>query len=130
MTTTRLKTLAGKVGIVCRYGAKMGYEHQDEWQQRCNGYRCTIKYQGRRYSFDFWQGVAFTDDPTAEGCLDCLLSDAQAGEQSFEEFCSEWGYDEDSRKAERTHGACQRVAREMRRLLGDDFETFLYAERD
>jgi hypothetical protein len=58
-----------------------------------------------------------------------LLSDASAGEQSFEEFCLEFGYDPDSRKAERIHKACEKTARELRRLLGDDFETFLYSDR-
>ena len=41
----------------------------------------------------------------------------------------EFGYDEDSRKAEKTHKACLKIAANMRRLLGEDFESFLNAER-
>ncbi len=62
--------------------------------------------------------------------LDCLLSDSQAGEQDFEEFCAEFGYDTDSRKAERTWKACRAQAPKVKRLLGEDFERFLYADRN
>ena len=40
----------------------------------------------------FFMGQANTSEPTAEGVLDCLLSDCQAGDQTFDEFCSELGY--------------------------------------
>lgn len=129
-TAKSLKRLAKSVRIECHYGAKLDYDKQDKWQQKATGWHCVLKYQGRRYSFDFWQGPAITGEPTVEGCLDCLLSDSQGGEQSFEEFCSEFGYDQDSRKAETIWKACQKTAVGMRRLLGDDFETFLYADRN
>lgn len=125
-----LKALARKVRIESTHGAKLDYDKQDDWQRSANGYRCTLRYKGRRYSFDFWQGVAHTEDPTAENCLDCLLSDAQGGDQAFEDFCGDFGYDTDSRKAERLWRACQKTAREMRRLLGEDYELFLYADRN
>lgn len=126
--TATLKSLARKVRIETKWGASLDWDKQDEWQQNSNGWRCTLKYQGRRYTFDFWQGVAISEDPTAEGCLECLLSDANV-EADFHDFCREFGYDTDSRKAEATFKACLKVGKEMRRLLGDDFETFLYAER-
>lgn len=125
-----LKQLAKRVKLVNEYGAKLDYDKQDKWQRESNGFSCTLKYQGRQYRFDFWQGVACNGEPYAEGVLDCLLTDAQAGEQSFEEFCSEFGYDQDSRKAESTWKSCQKTTVAMKRLLGDDYETFLYADRD
>jgi len=129
-TTARLHDLAKGLRITVKYGANLDYEKQDEWQQRAHGYHCTLKYKGRQYSFDFWQGEAITEEPTAEGTLECLLSDAQAGSQDFEEFCGDMGYDTDSRKAERTWKACQKVSEGMQRLLGDDYETFLYSDRN
>ena len=124
-----LKQLAAKVRLTFKYGeTALDWDKQDDWQQKANGYRCTLTYKGRRYTFDFWQGVGIRHDPTAEGCLECLLSDANV-EEDFHDFCSEFGYDEDSRKAEATHKACLKVGREMRRLLGDDFDTFLLADR-
>lgn len=129
MTTTSLKQLARKMRLTSKYGAALDWEKQSDWQQHANGFRCTLHYQGRQYTFDFWQGVAISGEPDAEGCLDCLLSDAQSGEQDFEEFCSEFGYDTDSRSAEATWKACKKTATAMRRLLGADFEAFLYADR-
>jgi hypothetical protein len=128
-TEKSLRQLAAKVRFEFERGAHMPYDKQDEWQQQANGYHCTLKYKGRQYSFDFWQGTGITHAPTAEGCLECLLSDSAGADNTFEDFCSEFGYDTDSRKAERIYKQCQEVRENMERLLGDDFETFLYAER-
>lgn len=133
MTTTAkttLKALSRKVRIVNQYGARLDYDLQDKWQRESTGWTCTLRYQGRQYTFDFWQGMAHTSEPTAHGTLECLLSDAQAGEQSFEDFCAELGYDNDSRKAEQIHRQCQKTTIALKRLLGSDYETFLYADRD
>lgn len=128
-TQPTLKRLAAKVKIVVHYGAKLDWDKQDEWQQKSNGYNCTLRYKGRQYTFDFWQGSAITEEPTAAGCLECLLSDASVSDD-FEDFCGEFGYDTDSRKAERTHKACLKVREKLERLLGDDFDAFMAAERD
>jgi len=50
-------------------------------------------------------------------------------DSDFEEFCSEFGYDTDSRKAENTHKACLKVGENIKRLLGDDYDDFLQADR-
>ena len=126
----KLKQLAEKCGFDCVFGAKLDWDKQDEWQRQANGYRCTLKYQGRQYGFDFWQGVGISRDPEPEGCLDCLLSDAQGGVTTFDHFCGDFGYDTDSRKAEKIWKQCKKTAQRIRNLMGDDYETFLYAERD
>jgi len=108
----------------------MPWDQQDEWQRNANSYRCTLHFKGRQFSFDYWQGVGISHDPRVDDVLDSLLNDAQGGEQTFEDFCAEFGYDPDSRKAERIWRACQLVAKNMKRLLGKDYETFLYADRN
>ena len=129
-TITTLKTLARKVRLTFEWGAQLGWDKQDDWQRKANGYRCTLHYHRRQHTFDFWQGIGITTNPTAEGCLSCLLLDAQSGEYDFEEFCKELGYDTDSRKAEAIWRSCQKTRANLERLLGDDFEQFLYAEQD
>ncbi len=126
----KLRDLAKRLTLTCEYGAKLPYDKQSDWQQNATGYRCQIKYGRRSYTFDFWMGIAHTDAPDLEGCLACLLSDASAGDQTFEDFCRDYGYDEDSRTAERTWKACQRTMVAMQRLLGNEYETFLYAARN
>jgi len=129
-TKERLKVLANHVCLKFDCGCALDWDSQDEWQQNANGYRCTLHYKRRQYTFDFWQGVGHSEDPTAEGCLECLLSDAFSGADDFEEFCANMGYDSDSRRAERIWRQCHKVAENLKRLLGDDYERFLYAERD
>lgn len=126
-----LKELIGddKVLIYSDNEPKLAWDKQDEWQQKANGFRVELKYQGRQYTLDFWQGKGITADPTAESVLKCLLCDCQLAQDSFEDFCANLGYDTDSRKAFRVYQACKRENKRLRRLLGDDFEAFLHSDR-
>lgn len=61
-------------------------------------------------------------EPTVNEVLDCLASDAAIVENSgdFAGFCSELGYDEDSRKAERDWKATEHQTDRLKRFLGDE----------
>lgn len=70
-------------------------------------------------SFFVEKGRRFTAQaPKLADVLDCLRSDAAAIEQSYEEFCDEFGHDPDSRKVLMTYEACLDSARQLCRLLG------------
>lgn len=107
---------------------KLDYDKWDEWQRDAKAYYLKLIYQGRAFSFDFWQGRGIAHEPEVEEVLECLLFTASISED-FEEFCREFGYNTDSRKAEQTHKACLKNRSNMKRLLGSDFEMFLYANR-
>lgn len=126
-----LSELATRVGISNEYGARLEWDKQDDWQQQANGWRVTLRYSKRRMSVDFWQGQRCQGEPTAENVLECLLSDANGYESArdFEDFAAEYGYDTDSRKAERIYQQCGNIAKRLRKLLGDDFQAFIDAER-
>lgn len=123
-----LKALAGTVAIDVTYGATMPYDLQDKWQREAHGYRVTLKYQRRRYTCNFWMGSAHTDEPTSADVLNSLLLDASADAMSFEDWCSDFGAEPDSRKAERTYRACLKAAKGIKRLLGADYDRFRDAE--
>lgn len=53
--------------------------------------------------------------PTQAGFLYCILSDAGAAEESFEDFCSSYGYDSDSIKSEKIYKECQETAQKINR---------------
>ena len=75
-------------------------------------------------SFDFWESIAKGRTETREdvlSALSCFLSDAMAGGMSFAEFCSEFGYDEDSRKAYRTWIACRKANEKAERVISDTY---------
>lgn len=55
--------------------------------------------------------------PNAAEVLYSLLLDANCGNYRFDEFCREYGYDEDSREAYRTWEACQKIAHDVESLF-------------
>jgi hypothetical protein len=113
------------VKIESQYG---GVEVPDGWTPGTHPYKVTLRYRGRQMTAPFFMGPAHEKEPTAADVLNCLCSDARSGEMTFEEFCSEFGYDSDSRKAENTWKQCERLGAKVRRLLGDEFDEFANAE--
>lgn len=67
--------------------------------------------------------------PTLDMVLSSLASDANAylNADGFEGFCEDFGYDTDSRAAERTYNACKDVFLELTKLFGGDFGNELLA---
>jgi hypothetical protein len=55
--------------------------------------------------------------PRAADVLHSLILDSSAADQTFESWCSEFGYDTDSRKAEATYRECQKNADKLARVL-------------
>jgi hypothetical protein len=67
--------------------------------------------------------------PDAPDVLSCLCSDATSADRvTFEDWCSDFGYDTDSRKAEKTYLACVDTNAKLHRFLGEDFDLFAGAE--
>lgn len=58
--------------------------------------------------------------PDLASVLDCLRSDASSIDdaRSFEDWAANFGYDTDSRKAEKAYRACQDSAQALRHFLG------------
>lgn len=94
-------------------------------------WKVTLRRKGKRLTVPFSMGAALCREPTADDVLECLCSDAGSYENAggdFEAWCSEYGYDADSRKAERTFKAVETQTKKLRQFLGDDYEKALYAE--
>jgi len=125
-----LSELAKDIRINSTQGSSVPWDRMDDWQKTANAYRVTLRYSGRRLTIDWWQGNGIRTEPDAASVISALVSDAHAGADTFEDFCSELGYDTDSRKAERVWRSCQRLNRQLRQLLGADFEQFSSAEND
>ncbi len=66
------------------------------------------------------QAFSRTDGtPDARDVLGCLWSDSTSADQSFEDWCADYGYDTDSRRLYATWETVQRQTGELRRFLGD-----------
>lgn len=124
-----LKALCANVQCEATYGAKLDWNKQEKWQQDANGYSVQLKYAKRTLTVDFWMGSAHTKEPTAEDVIECLLADASGADQDFENWCLDYAYDTDSRRAERIYQKVQSITAKLRKFLGEDFGVFLNAER-
>ena len=110
------------IKLVATFGAAK--KHNPEMP---NNWRAQLKGFGRSLTVDFFGGSAVYDIK-AEDVLSSLCLDASAGAQDFDEFCSEFGYDTDSRKAHDTWKACKVASRKIRQFLGDNFDEYASAQ--
>lgn len=105
-----------------------GLHDRHEFQP--TSWRVRLEVDQRAYALDFHQGSAIRKPPTAAGVLDCVLMDAEAGVQTFEDFAADFGYDEDSRKAEAIWRACKDTALAVRVLFGPDYQRVQEARQE
>ena len=100
------------------------------WNGAGRHYRYIIRRGKRGMTIPFSRGPGLTDSPALEECLDCLASDAVSvrNARGFIDWCGEYGFDTDSRKAEKTYRICKRQTDKLERLLGPEiFEVLLYS---
>jgi hypothetical protein len=111
--------------ISAEYLGNKGAPFNDAKYENYNNHRVVVRNSKTRtrVQFEFWASLAEPElrkPSDLRNAFECFLTDAIAGEQDFAEFCSDFGYDEDSRKAERIYKACKRAAAQAHRLLGSD----------
>src|SRR5574343_91445 len=88
----------------------------DDKQSR-SVYKCRLSRNGKQYTFNFGQSIAnMGQEPTMYDILACLT---KYDPESFEDFCSNYGYDTDSRKAFATYKAVCKEFAAVDRLFGD-----------
>lgn len=65
-------------------------------------------------------GIMRPQFPKASDVLYCILSDAEALDQSFSDWCSCFGYDEDSRKDEGIYFQCCEMGKNVRKCFSHE----------
>jgi hypothetical protein len=85
-------------------------------------YKVRILCGHKGFGLYFSTGKGWNRTPELADVLDCIASDASSYEnaQSFEDWASEFGYDTDSRKAEKMYRAIKRQAEQLKRMLGEE----------
>jgi hypothetical protein len=85
-------------------------------------FKCKLSRKGKNYTFSFGQSInAGAEEPIMYDILSCLQK-YDVG--SFEDFCSEFGYDTDSRTAERVYKAVCKEFEAVDRLFNDIIDEF------
>ena len=82
-------------------------------------YKITLTRGKRIYKFDFGQSINNSDGKTKPSAYDVLacLTTSEIGD--FKNFCGDFGYDEDSRKAEKTYKAVVKELDNVQKLWND-----------
>lgn len=98
-----------------------GSRDMDHW-------RVVLKAGRSRLTTYFSMGFGHNGaKPTVESVLSCLASDASSADESFEDWCSNLGFDTDSRTAERTYNVTKKQTAKLRKFLGESaFDTLVY----
>jgi hypothetical protein len=103
-------------------------DRMDNWKVRLQAKDSDGKRRTMRLYFS--KGVGHEGaQPTVEEILECMASDSAGIEnsQGFNDWCGEYGYDADSRRAEKTYKVCQRQAERLAKFLGrDGYEQLLW----
>lgn len=127
--------------FIKKYGISITSEWSDEnpnmheWRD-ANHYKVKLVRQPtkndphrRQFTTYFSMGYSHTDEPKAEDVLDCLAMDTSSYENArdFEEWAAEFGYDTDSRRAERTYNVIGKQAKQLKRFLSEElYEELLW----
>lgn len=102
-------------------------ELRNAWNDACENGRYPVDpiiehrhEQGTRYDVRAVLSYKPLPSPSLEEVLYSLVMEAPARDTTFEEFCDEYGYSDDSRKAEAMYNACVDIGRKLVRLIGAD----------
>jgi len=105
------------ISMTARFG-----EATERHQDMPNNWRVTLRYKGRRLTINFYGGSA-VKKISCRDVVESLLLDTRAGEMDFDEFLNEFGYGGEERlRAHQIWMACVKMAKRVRKFLGEDFE--------
>lgn len=85
-----------------------------EWAKQ--QWNVTLRHGRRRMSFPYYGG-GMASDPTADDVVECIALDDYATGSTFQEWCDEFGYDSDSRRAEALYRSAAKLGARWRRFI-------------
>lgn len=98
-----------------------------------NKFKVTVRTDKDTRSFDYYMsqadhnaGIVVMSNKDILRALAAILEDAKAGKMSFNEFCSDYGYDKDSNQARDIYDSCINSLDKVRVLFGNiDLDNFM-----
>lgn len=97
---------------------KNGFHFYDDKEKR-DIYKITLSREGRSFSCNFGQSIADSNGKTPPTPYDVLTCLQKYEVGSFEDFCGEYGYDTDSRRAEKIYNAAKEEYKNLQILYND-----------
>jgi len=97
----------------------------ENWQDMTYQWQAKFKTEGGFFTVDYFTGQGLVEKrgeriipkkPTVKDVIYALYGDSRACNQSFNDWCSDFGYDSDSLKALNTYQACCESGVRLRKL--------------
>ena len=121
-TSIETKT-AGTIVINSEYLGNKAATWGDKKNPNYHNNSVKVTHNKKSFSFDFWGSIMnpeISNDQENVFAFYCALSDGLGAKDSFENFCGEFGYDSDSRNAERIYRACEKTLKKLERVFDCD----------
>lgn len=84
----------------------------------------SIKFDFYDSASNYTKGVKILDSQALKDALEAFLSDAMAGDMEYTDFCGEFGYEQDSRRAKKIHKACIKSKEKAAKISNDFYELY------
>lgn len=123
-----IQEFIGSKNIKVNFSNRSTLHGEKNWPDGSHRFRVEITFGGKSMITSYTMGPGCKGEPKAAELIDCLASDAQAGEMDFDEFKDEFGYDTDE-AAKKVYKACQRTRADLHSLLGEAYQELLECER-
>ncbi|UMO77802.1 hypothetical protein [Bacteriophage Phi NF-1] len=108
------------VGVEVKIERNTTFERKD-FPEGSRHYNVTVSNQsGDSFLRVYSQGPAIEDEPSILAVLHSLVLDYDCGELSFDDFCSDLGYNADSREDYKLWRSAKLINVEMFNILGND----------
>lgn len=90
-----------------------------DWAGQMNAYRVTLNYQGRKMSFNYYQGKAVKHEPSTADAVWTLASENNTMQScpTLKDFGDESGWDENTIT---TYRAVKNLAMRYKKLIGNE----------
>jgi hypothetical protein len=93
-----------------------------------NHFKCKLKNKNKSITIYYSQGYGIPNDPDTQSVLNALLLDFWSHDMSFSEYCSNYGYSEDSLSALKTFKLCAKNSLKVKKLFNGSLNDFLNCE--
>jgi hypothetical protein len=110
--------VANAIGLKMQVLSSEYKKHFADDVQKRYVFKIRLSKGGKQYTFEFGQSIAEgSNEPTMYDVLACLT---KHDPETFEDFCDNYGYDNDSRAAEKTYKAVCKEFKNMQRLFTEE----------
>ena len=107
--------IANEIGLKMQIISSEYKRHFADDKQQRYVFKIKLIKGGKQYTFEFGQSIAEgNNEPTLYDVLTCLT---KYDPETFEDFCNNYGYDNDSRAAEKVYKAVVKEFKNMQRLF-------------